>query len=447
MNKAASDNIRRLATALLCAAVPSTAHAAGAMDDYHIQCHVHSDAAATCASLVARLEALERPARDERLALLNARNTLAGWRGEPAQPRGREFCAGVRALATDHPDYADAIHDLAFCDAGFDGSDDPRVALGTGLRRVLEIDPGNFRALRSFLMLVHGASGWDNNAAITEDIESEDDLAGYREALYEAAKDRAEWASAAYPPNIGSQYVWQDMFVAARYLRSAAARAGDPDATTDLRARVRRDAGLDALGFGRGGACPDRWRDCPRGSRGDSLALACHSILYVDLGLEDVCLAAVENLAGGASADGLPLPSDVLEVVDEATYGLRRAACAQRQGLSPRVSSLDPSECQGGGAEATETVAVRRLRAVLENHGGAWSSEHYRVHAQGFLGDDNRVHGLRTALQADAGNALVRCQLATALHARGDSAGVAALGDVDRECLDRADFAWGDRQR
>ena len=100
-----------------------------------------------------------------------------------------------------------------------------------------------------------------------------------------------------------------------------------------------------------------------------------------------------------------------------------------------------PGECW---REATETHAVGRLRAVLEYHGGTWSSEHYRVLAQGFLGGDDRLEGLRGALRADAGNARARCELATALVARGDPAAAAAVGAVDPECLERGDFAWGD---
>ena len=444
-----ADNIR-LATAavsLLWAATPWTnAHAAGAMDDYHVQCEVHSVATVTtCAALVMRLEELEQPDRAERLALLSARWTLAGLRGEPGQPSAEDFCAGVRTLATDHPDYADALLDFAlFCGGGLVESTttDPLVALSTRLHHVLEIEPGNFRALFALLMLVHGTSGWENNDAVVEEVGPEN-LAGYREALYVAAKDRAAWALAAYPPNAGSRLVWQDMFAAARYLRAAAARAGDPDGAEDLRARVRRDAGLDALEFGGVVACPDRSLDCVRGSRKDSLGLACHPILYVDLGLEDICLAAVEKLAGQASADGLPLPNDVLEVVDEATEGLRRAACAESIGENPGVAALAllPHECK---AEATETDAVRRLRSVLVNHSGEWSAEHHRVHAQRFLRGDYRLDGLRAALRADADNSLLRCQLATALNARGDSAGVAALG-VDPDCLNRSDFDWADR--
>ena len=49
---------------------------------------------------------------------------------------------------------------------------------------------------------------------------------------------------------------------------------------------------------------------------------------------------------------------------------------------------------------ATDDLA--RLRAVLERHGGVRSSEHHRGHAQGFLGDGDRLEGLRTALRMES---------------------------------------------
>ena len=209
--------------------------------------------------------------------------------------------------------------------------------------------------------------------------------------------------------------------------------AGDLGAAQAIRARLRRDLGLDALDYGAESARA-------------SLALACQPLLYSYLGLEDACLSGVEKLAERADDDGLPLPGYVLKVVDEATYS--PTTCAATRAPRSRAQSgygglmvVSPGECW---PELTETHAVARLRAVLERHGGERSSEHHRVHAQGFLGGDDRLEGLRAALRTDPGNVRARCELATALDARGDSAGVAALGDVDPECLDRADFVWGD---
>ncbi|MYK45874.1 MAG: hypothetical protein F4029_06565 [Gammaproteobacteria bacterium] len=400
------------------------------MADYHIQCELRLDATA-CAALADRLEALESPGPEDRLALLWARRSLAGLRGE-AVPKG-DFCAGVTTLAADHPDYTDALHNVAlFCTADLVES----TAL---LVRALQTEPGNYGALSSLVSRVHGPAGggFADLGVAPEDLEK------HREALYEAALIRAKRKASAYPRDFGSRYVWQELFVAARYMIAEAQRVGDPDAAAAVGARVLRDAGLDALDFDGVGECSgDGWSDCQRGSRGDNLALACQPLLYEDLGLEEVCLSAVEKLAASASADGLTIPHDVLHAVESATHELRRVACAATQGIGPAgLLVLSGDECRG--AEATETASVARLRAVLEHHAGAWSSEHYRVHANGFLGDDRRLDGLRAAVRAHPENEQARCELATALAARGASAEATALGG-DPECLERRDFAWGD---
>jgi len=308
------------------------------------------------------------------------------------------------------------------------------------LKRAAEIEPDNYLVLQRLLWQVEGlhpeaprVPGWDPDADPAT-------LAAWREAMYEAGKARAVWWRAVLehaepddPPDEDSLQatVWQGLLRAGRRIYAAAMRAGDLAAAEALQARLRRDLGLDALDYGVESARA-------------SLALACKPALYGYLGLEDACLSGVEKLAGQASADGLPLPGYVLKAVDRATHTMRRQACAVSQGAASGFGGsvvVAPGECW---PEVTETDAVGRLRAVLEYHGGAWSSEHHRVLAQGFLGGDDRLEGLRTALRVDAGNARARCELATALNARGDSSGAAALGDVDAECLERSDFAWGD---
>lgn len=418
---------------VLCATTWTSSGSTPVMADYHVRCELRSDATA-CAAFADRLAALESPGPEDRLALLLARRSLAGLRGE-AFPEG-DFCAGVRTLATDHPDYADALHNLAlFCTADL-------VESTVLLVRALQTEPGNYGALSSLVSRVHGPAGggFADLGVAPEDLEK------HREALYEAARGRAKWRASAYPHNFGSRYVWQEMFVAARYMIAEAQRVGDPDAAAAVRARVRKDAGLDALDFDGVGECRgDGWSDCPRGSRGDSLALACQPLLYEYLGLEEVCLLAVEKLAASASVGGLTIPHDVLHAVESATDALRRIACAETKGISPAgLLALSGDECRG--AEATETASVARLRAVLEHHAGHWSSEHYRVHANGFLGDDSRLKGLRAAVRARPENERARCDLAAALAARGASAEAAALGG-DPECLERRDFAWGDAVR
>ena len=68
--------------------------------------------------------------------------------------------------------------------------------------------------------------------------------------------------------------------------------------------------------------------------------------------------------------------------------------------------------------------------------------------AQGFLGDGERLDGLRTALRTDPENARARCDLARALTARGATVAASGiLGDGDPECLEHPSrgFTWGDR--
>ncbi len=405
----------------------------GPMSEYLVHCNSWvTYSAESCARLADRLAAVERPIRAERLALLKSRSVLARRAGREA-----DDCAGLAAISADHPDYAYALYFLSHCvpPAASQPGGESSVAL---LKRAAEIEPDNYLVLERLLFLVEGfppeAAGLSGRVS---DIDP-GSLAAYREAMYEAGKARAVWWQAVLkdaepddPPaeDLLHASVWKGPLRAGRSIYATAVREGDLAAAEALQARLRRDLGLDALDYGAEGARA-------------SLGLACHPTLYGYLGLEDVCLSGVEKLAGQASADGLPLPGYVLKVVDHATDILRHTACAASKGasLGGRLTIL-PGECR---PEATETAAVRRLRAVLEHHGGAWSSEHHRVHAQGFLGDDKRLEGLRAALRADAGNARARCDLAAALATRGDSAGADALGGVDPECLKRGDFRWGD---
>ena len=400
---------------LLCAAetwaapVPS-----GAMADYYLHCNwagTHSEA--RCATLADRLAALESPSRDERLALLLSRQSQPGRRAEP--PLAGEVCAGLRTIVEDHPDYATAMSRLAlhYC---VDRKES--VAL---LRRALEIEPDNHDALS---LLVFWADRFSGDEWISEI--GPQTLAAYREALYEAARERDAWA-AAVSKNVHPRWMWGNSLNAAGYSVKAALRDGDLDAAGAMRARVRRDTGLDDLDY----------------SVEENVLLACKRI---DI-LEEVCVSAVEQLAEHASAEGIPLPGTLLAVVENATDRLRRHACAETLGQDPGtfIAPLG-DECRG--VAATESPAVRRLRAVLEHHGGAWSSEHHRVHAQGFLGDVARRDGLRAALRADPENAQARCDLARALADLGDPGAADVLGEgSDPSCLESRKRVWGDSIR
>jgi len=420
------------AGALFCAAAPwADPVPSGAMAEYLVHCDPWSpvDDADACAELVGRLAAADSPSRDERLALLLLRrNSLVG-----AGVARDEGCAGLEAISADHPDYAEALYYLAIYDCAGGG----RESVGL-LRRAAEIEPENYRVLDSLLMRVEGFPPEADGGGMVPGIEpgtlgiDPDTLAGYREAFYEARKAYTAWRHAAFGDADGPG--WSDLFLPARHIRAAALRDGDIRAAEAVQARLRRDLGLDALDYTAAGARA-------------SLALACQPALYGSLGLEEVCVSGVENVAGRASAEGLPLPGYVLEAVVGITDSLRQAACAASKGESPFVERLTlmPGECEG--PEATETVNVARLRAVLEQHGGVWSSEHYRVHAQGFLGDGARRQGLRAALRADPENAQARCDFSRALLREDPDAAADVLGEGgDPSCLEGGPLVWGDRR-
>ena len=406
-----------LAGCLLWAAAPwADPVPTGPMADYHVHCNwgqISSEAA--CAALADRLGGVERPSREERLALVWSRNRL---RGASSISRA-EACSATEAIVAEHPDYADALFRLSRCaHMGLrqTGADDA-VAL---LRRAAESEPDNYLVLRHLLRIAGqggNAAGIDPGTLVT-----------YRESLYAAAKARLDWRRAVLPEEAEPTRVWSELFDAAFLIYDVAWREGDLDAAEALQVRVRRDVGLDDLENG---------AETP-----DILALAC---LYPpEIGLEEVCITTIERLAGQASTDGLPLPPAVLERVERVNGRLRREACAASTGQSQRgLLILSPGVCEG--PEATETAAVARLRAVLEHHGGAWSSEHHRVHAQGFLGDGARRDGLRAALRAGPENARARCDLARALSREDSEAAADVLGEGgDPSCLEPG-LAWGDR--
>ncbi len=386
-------------------AVPS-----GPMADYYLQCGwAGSHSEAGCAALAERLEALEWPSPAERLALLLSRYALSDWRGD-ANGKG-EFCAGAHAIVAEIPGYAEAWYRLGVFCASHSGGE--YVAL---LRRVLEIEPDNYEALSSLLFNVE----WRGDVA----IDDPGSLATYREALYESARKRSAWQAAGASNSVDPRFRWNYLFEAAAYVVEAALREGDLDAAEAMRDRVRRDTGLDELDYG----------------VADNVVVACQPIHI----LEDACLSAVERLAGRISADGLPLTDALLAVVEEATERLRRHACSESTGQPRYGFLLVQDECLGPGS-VTETDGVAGLRAVLEHHGGPWSSEHHRVYAQGFLGDGARREGLREALRLNPGNGRAQCDLAQALSGEDPEAAATVLGEEgDPSCLDGGQLVWGD---
>ena len=413
---------------LLCTAVPwGDPVPSGAMAEYLVHCDGWSltKSAASCAGFLDRLAAVEHPSPDERLALLLSRKGISHGEG----------CAGLQTIADDHPDYAEVLYYLGLYGCG---SEAENVAL---MRRALEIEPDNYRVLSWLLLSVEGHPPEAPDLPRTVSDIDPGSLAAYREALYEAGLARAFWwqevmkdAEPDDPPaeDLVQGTIWDGPLTAGRSIYAAAVREGDHRAARAIRARLRRDLELDALDYGRENA----WA---------SLALACDPALYGPLDMDDLCLSGIEKLAGQASTDGLPLPSYVLKAIELTTDDLRRQACAESTGQSPygRMALLD--KCLGPG-NVTETAAVARLRAVLEYYDGPRSSEHHRVHAQGFLGDDARLDGLRTALRTDPENAQARCDLARALSPDDPEAAAAVLGEGDdTSCLEYSQHVWGDR--
>lgn len=411
---------------LACSATWGAPVPTGVMSEYLVHCHMwdfNSDVA--CARLAERLAVLETPTRAERLALHLARGRL---------DRETDGCPGFASIVADHPDYAYAIYFHSFfCLSAIPGPGGVSSEAVRVLRRAVEIEPDNHLVLARLLPLAEGFPPEAQEYGVY-DIDPVL-LAVWREAMYESGLARAVWWRRAALKHAEPDAPLKDddmlssafrgVLYAGRSIHAAALREGDLAAAEAIRARLRRDLGLDELDYG-----------SVRTARA-SLGLACHPVLTEYLALEEACLSGVESLATEASAEGTPLPGYVLEAVETTNYHLRQAACVESTGahFERRFGECLP--------ETSETPAVRRLRGVLEHHAGAWTSEHHRVLAQEFLGGDYRLEGLREALRLDVENDRARCELATALARRGDSAGAAALGG-DPDCLERADFAWAD---
>lgn len=411
---------------LACSATWAAPVPTGVMSEYLVHCHMwdfKSDVA--CARLAERLAVRETPTRAERLAL-----HLARWRLD----RETDGCQGLASIVADHPDYAYALYFHSFfCLSAIPGPGGVSSEAVRVLMRAVEIEPDNHLVLARLLPLAEGFPPEAPEYGVYDIAPGF--LAVWREAMYESGLARAVWwrrAALKHAETVAPledddmlSSAFRGVLYAGRSIHAAALREGDLAAAEAIRARLRRDLGLDKLDYG-----------SVRAARA-SLGVACHPALTEYLALDEACLSGVESLATGASAEGKPLPGYVLEAVETTNYHLRQAACVESTGahFGRRFGECLP--------ETTEIPDVRRLRGVLEHHGGPRSSEHHRVLAQGFLGGEYRIDGLREALRLDAGNDRARCELATALAGRGDAEGAAALGG-DPECMERGDFAWGD---
>jgi len=307
----------------------------------------------SCSALIEQLRAVANPAPEVRLALLKARAWVGDYHREA-------FCAEVRVIAEDLPDHPEALYELAHCADAASG----RIPL---LQKVLEIEPRHHNALKSMVRFF--SRNRDDEVDYGVDDET---LARHRNAFYEIAK------------------LVQYKIEAAGFIYQAAIDAGDHRAGEAVRDRLRQDLDLDALDYG-------------PAHREASLDRVCSMSIF-NLDLEELCLAAVETLAGEAATAGASIPGDVLGQMETAFELLKHR----------------PWMANAGAAE--------RVKALLEAHPAPlWTSEHHRVHAMTATVWGDRIASLRRAIDLDSGNLRARCDLAEALVTTGGRTEAAAL--------------------
>lgn len=172
-----------------------------------------------------------------------------------------------------------------------------------------------------------------------------------------------------------------EKYKAAQAIYRIALETGDRDAAEAIQKRLIRDHGLDSLDF-------------TPAQRHGSLDRACAVQMFV-LDLEgDLCVPALEALADDAAARGEAIPPDVLLHMEDAFERFER----------------------GTWSNGPKPVGAAKLAAILDAHPDPLrSSEHLRVLAKTAAGWDERVGGLRRAVELDPGNLRARCDLADAL--------------------------------
>ena len=298
----------------------------------------------SCAAFAARLTRLPNPTPEERLALFRATERL----GE-----GGEFCVSampfVQALPDNNPD---ALQIRSVCAVDREES----LAL---LLRSLEADARHPR---------HGAGLRHlRRRVLFGDVEVDADTQlRHWNTDYEIAESPGGKMSAA------------------ALIYSAAVEAEDQEAAEEIRARVRRDMGLDSLEYER---------------REATLELVCDQAI-LELDLEELCMGGFERVAAESAVLGDPLPADILRPLEGA---IRLIAGTRLLG--------------GGGGGPEEREALARLRTILEGYPGHLkSSEHLRVYAGALPEGPERTGALRSATNLDPGNLAARCGLAKSLE-------------------------------
>ena len=298
----------------------------------------------SCAALVERLSRLPDPTPEERLALFQARWWVGG---------DGDYCGAaipvVMALPESNPD---TLQLRSVC------SEDREQSLAL-LLRSLEADPHHPRH-RVGLKLLYWAV-WLGGAEVDTEL-----LLRHLNTRYEITS---------FPVSKVGR---------AALIYRTAIEAGDPERAQKIRARVRRDMGLDSLKFER---------------REATLELVCGQAI-LELDMEELCTGGIERVAAESAALGEPLPPDILRPI-ESTIRLM----------------ADTRLLVGGGGGPEEREALARLRTILEGYPGHLkSSEHLRVYAGALPEGPERTGALRSATNLDPGNLAARCGLAKSLE-------------------------------
>lgn len=243
--------------------------------DRRARCGADQVLSAACTEFLGGLAAKVRPTREERLVLIRGRMWIHRLRDDLTEELEYALCDERRALAKDHPGYAEALYDLARCA----DENDERVAL---LRTALDVDPENVRALYFLTLLTSEGDHYGIDAQ---------QLMQYQTTGYEISRDN-----------------WERITYAGR-IYDTALRSGDAAIAKAIQDRLRHDV-LD-------------YREHP-----EHVDYAC-SVFH--LGLGEVCIAAFESRLQA----GIPVPDEMLRHIPRVLSSLRHVLGTSELGVVP----------------------------------------------------------------------------------------------------------------